>query len=111
RGSRMAELESEVLQLLAYCQSNDWAGDDPYDSLNSRFFQALPFLNFRLARLAFTQGMKRSPLNLRRWMVVPRTHNPKALALFVPALLKLSTIGLLPQAHLLVMLHEKTAAQ
>jgi len=110
RDAVRSEVQAAALKLLAYCHTNDWAGDDPYDALNSRLFQSLPFLNFRLARLALTQGMKRSPLNLRRWMVVPRTHNPKALALFVPALLKLSRIGLLPQEQLIGMVTEKLLA-
>ena len=47
-----------VLRLLAYCHANDWAGYDPYDALNSKWFASLPFLNFRLARLALTQTLE-----------------------------------------------------
>lgn len=74
-------------KLLAYCQQNDWAGYDPYDALNSRLFKALPFLDFRLPRLALTQFLKRSPVNVRALALVPKTQNPKALALFLRALL------------------------
>jgi hypothetical protein len=76
-------------KLLSYCQENDWAGYDPYDALNSRLFLALPFLDSRLPRLALTQVLKRSPINFRRLALVPKTQNPKAIALFVSALLKL----------------------
>lgn len=86
---------SEVaLRLLAYCRANDWAGYDPYDALNSRFF-AIPFLNNKLFRLALTQVMKRSPINVRPCLLIPKTQNPKALALFLASLLKLSKLDLI----------------
>ena len=81
-------------KLLAYCQENDWAGYDPYDALNSRLFSALPFLNSRFPRLILTQALKRSPINIRRLLLVPKTQNPKAIALFLSALLKLSKLGM-----------------
>jgi hypothetical protein len=86
-----------TLKLLAYCQRNDWAGYDPYDALNSRVFKALPFLNFKLPRLVLTQGLKRSPINFRRLLLVPKGQNPKAIALFLSALVELSRIGLANQ--------------
>jgi hypothetical protein len=76
-------------KLLAYCQQNDWAGHDPYDALNSRLFKALPVLDSRIPRLALTQVLKRSPINVRSLALVPKTQNPKAMALFLSALLKL----------------------
>src|SRR6266478_5576680 len=87
------DAEEAFVKLLAYCRANDWAGYDPYDALNSKVFKALPFLNFRLSRLVLTQALKRSPINIRRLMLIPRTQNPKAIALFLSALLKLSKIG------------------
>jgi len=79
-------------KLLAYCQANDWAGYDPYDALNSKLFQALPFLNAKWPRLILTQALKRSPVNIRGLAIVPKTQNPKGLALFLSAILKLSTL-------------------
>jgi rhamnogalacturonyl hydrolase YesR len=90
------------LKVLAYCRANDWAGYDPYDALNSRVFTVLPFLNVRLPRLALTQAMKRCPFNLRPLLLVPKTQNPKGLALFLTALLKLVKLGLLDQEKELV---------
>ena len=87
------DMEQTLRKLWAYCQASDWSGYDPYDALNSRFFAALPFLNSRLPRLILTQTLKRSPINLRRLMVIPKTQNPKALALFLSAFLKLAKIG------------------
>jgi predicted glycosyltransferase len=82
-------VEATARKLLAYCRKNDWAGYDPYDALNSRLFKALPLLDSRLPRLAFTQVLKRSPINVRSLALVPKTQNPKAIALFLSALLKL----------------------
>ncbi len=87
------DAEAAIVKLLAYCRANDWAGYDPYDALNSKAFKALPFLNFRLSRLVLTQALKRSPINIRRLLLMPKTQNPKANALFLSALLKLSKIG------------------
>jgi hypothetical protein len=79
----------EVSQkLLSYCQANDWAGYDPYDALNSRLFSVLPLLNSRFPRLVLTQALKRCPINIRRFLLVPKTQNPKAIALFMAALIK-----------------------
>lgn len=87
-------IKDTTLELLAYCRAKEWAGYDPYDALNSRIFKALPFLNFKLARLALTQGIKRCPINLRPLLLVPKTQNPKGIALFLSSLTKLSNIGL-----------------
>ncbi|OGD32806.1 MAG: hypothetical protein A2V45_15610 [Candidatus Aminicenantes bacterium RBG_19FT_COMBO_58_17] len=90
----MTITKSAALKLLAYCRANDWSGYDPYDALNSRVFKALPFLNFKLARLALTQGVKRCPVNLRPMLLVPKTPNPKGIALFLSSLVRLSKSGM-----------------
>ena len=82
-------VEQATRKLLAYCRQNDWAGHDPYDALNSGLFKALRILDSRIPRLALTQILKRSPINIRSMALVPKTQNPKALALFLRALLKL----------------------
>jgi hypothetical protein len=94
RQDEIAAAKSAAFKLLAYCQLNAWAGYDPYDALNSRVFRALPFLNFRLARLALTQAVKRFPVNLRPLLLVPRTPNPKGIALFLSSLVRLSESGI-----------------
>lgn len=91
--STVSEAEAILLKLIAYCQENGWAGYDPYDALNSRMLEKLPFLDRRLPRLALTQALKRSPLNLRTLMLVPKTQNPKAIGLFLAAFVKLSASG------------------
>ena len=79
-----------ALRLLGYCRQNHWAGDDPYDALSSPLFQLIPALNTKLPRLLFTQALKRSPVNLRRLLRIPHLQNPKALALFLSSLLRLT---------------------
>ncbi len=88
-------VKAATLKLFSYCQSRNWAGIDPYDAVNSRIFQALPFLDRRIPRLIFTQVMKRSVLNFRPLMLVPPAQNPKALGLFLMSALRLSKLGLL----------------
>jgi hypothetical protein len=82
-------------KLLAYCRANDWAGYDPYDALNSRLFKAFPIFDSKLPRLLLTQALKRSPVDIRRFVLIPKTQNPKGLALFLVSALKLSHLGLL----------------
>ena len=74
-------------ELWKYCRAQGYAGYDPYDGLNSRFFQATPLKNSRAARLSWIQFHKRSPINFRRLVAVPRERNAKAIALFALAAL------------------------
>jgi len=90
-----------TLKLLDYCKKNDWAGYDPYDALNSPIFRYLPFLDFKLFRLELTQLLKRSPIKIRPLLLVPKMQNPKALALFLMAFLKLDRLGLLEDKDLI----------
>ncbi len=82
-----------ALDLLAYCRERGWAGRDPYDALNSRWLKFLPFLDFKLFRLAMTQAVKRSPINLRPLLLVPAGRNPKGIALFLSAMVRLARAG------------------
>ncbi|OPY79579.1 MAG: hypothetical protein A4E70_02067 [Syntrophus sp. PtaU1.Bin005] len=88
-------LQETTFKLLDYCRRSNWAGDDPFDGLNSRIFTNLPLLHNRISRLILTQGMKRFPINFRRLLLVPKGENPKGLAVFLSALLLLSNMGLL----------------
>lgn len=81
------DLKTVHRDLWHWCRAHDFAGDDPYDALNSRLFQATPLKNSRITRLAWTQLFKRSPLNFRRLALVPAERNPKGTALFALAAL------------------------
>ena len=89
----IAEVQSVGRELLAYCRNHDWAGHDPYDALNSRLLGTIPFLDWRIPRIAMTQLLKRSPINLRGLLQIPRTQNPKAIALFISALLRAPSLA------------------
>jgi hypothetical protein len=78
------KVEHVFASLKDYCEREDFKGYDPYDGLNSKIFQAIPFLkDNRLARLAWIQTFKRSPVNLRPLLRVPKAYNPKGLGLFL----------------------------
>ncbi len=81
------DLNTAHKDLWKYCRAQGLAGYDPYDGLNSRLFQATPFKRSRAARLAWTQFHKRSPINFRSWVGIPRERNAKAVALFALAAL------------------------
>ena len=78
------EVVESFIKLTHYCEAEHYKGWDPYDGLNSRVFQALPFFkNQAVCRLAVIQGFKRSPVNLRRIAAVPKEHNAKGIGLFL----------------------------
>lgn len=104
------EVKATIRRLLAYCQANDWAGVDPYDALNSRLLKALPFLDSRIPRLILTQALKRSPVNLRPLLRIGKTQNPKAIGLFLSALLKLERIDLIEKEGLVELMIQRLIA-
>lgn len=70
--------------LRSYCEAEGFKGWDPYDGLNSKVFQALPFLKHSaLCRLIVIQGFKRCPFNLRKLALVPKEYNAKGIGLFL----------------------------
>ncbi|MBX7219829.1 MAG: delta-aminolevulinic acid dehydratase [Blastocatellia bacterium] len=73
--------------LLAYCQNEGWQGYDPYDGLNAFGGRATSLLPGKWARIALIQGCKRSPLNFRPLLLIPKRANPKGHGLAVRALL------------------------
>jgi len=77
-------VEDSFKKLEAYCRAEGYKGWDPYDGLNSRLFQSIPIIkDVSAARLIFIQLIKRSPLNLRRPLLIVKDYNPKGLALFL----------------------------
>lgn len=69
--------------LKTYCEAENFVGWDPYDGLNSKVFKATPLKHWELARLAWIQGFKRSPINFRKLLLVPKQHNAKGIGLFL----------------------------
>ncbi|VVO95891.1 hypothetical protein PS850_02607 [Pseudomonas fluorescens] len=75
-------------KLLHSIQADQFAGYDPFDSLNSSLLQATPLYRNEWVRLAWLQLGKRSPLNLRPLLRVPKKRNPKGVGLFISGLLQ-----------------------
>ena len=90
----MKHINNSFLKLKSYCEAENFAGWDPYDGLNSKVFQALPFKGWDLARLAWIQGFKRSPVNFRKLLLVPKQHNAKGIALFLSGYCNLYDLAL-----------------
>ena len=105
-----ADLRETITKLLSYCREQNWAGYDPYDALNSRLFAATPFSRSRMCRIAFTQILKRLPINLRPLLLIPKEQNAKALALFLMAFLKLSKLGFSGQDELIHLMIDRLTA-
>lgn len=77
-------IQKSLLSLKAYCEKEEFKGWDPYDGLNSKVFQSIPFLrNWDLARLVWIQLFKQSPVNLRGLFNVPKDYNAKGIALYL----------------------------
>lgn len=79
------KIKEDILKSATY---NDFAGFDPFDSLNSKFFDYFPSLKKGMFGLAWTQLNKRSTINLRPILAVPKMRNPKGIGLFILGLLE-----------------------
>lgn len=101
RRIEVERIEDVTLKLLAYCQSEEWSGYDPYDALNSKVFSLFTILDAKWPRLVLTQILKRSPINFRPLLQIPKTQNPKALALSLAAVIKLRRLALIDEKALL----------
>jgi len=76
-------IDNAFQSLRFYCESERFKGWDPYDGLNSAIFQATPLKQWDIARLVLIQLCKRSPINLRPLLRVPKQHNAKGIGLFL----------------------------
>ena len=82
--SKTDNIVNSFLLLKDYCERERFKGWDPYDGLNSKVFQTIPFLKrSALCRLVLIQGFKRCPFNLRRIALVPKEYNAKGIGLFL----------------------------
>lgn len=77
------KVSESFLKLKNYCEVQQYKGWDPYDGLNSKFFQSLPFKNWDFARLAWIQSFKRNPINLRKLLLVPKEYNSMGIGLLL----------------------------
>jgi len=90
----MSNFKESFKKLKAYCEKENFKGWDPYDGLNSKIFNALPFVsNSRFFRLAWIQFFKRSPVNFRKVTGVEKGFNSKGLGLFISGYCNLYSIN------------------
>ena len=78
----MTSIRAASAALDAWIEDNDFRGWDPHDGLNSPILHALSF-GSRNIGIAWLQMVKRSPVNIRPLLLVPKGHNPKAMGLFL----------------------------
>ncbi len=77
------KVHSSFFKLKNYCENQKYKGWDPYDGLNSKFFQATSLKKSSFLRLAWIQLFKRNPINLRSLFLVPKQYNAKGIGLFL----------------------------
>jgi len=75
-------LRPAAARLDAWIEQEALRGWDPYDALNSPVLKRLTFGNRRLGQV-WVQLLKRSPINLRPVLGVPKGYNPKGMGLFL----------------------------
>ncbi len=105
--NRLNKVRHAAIALSDFCKENNWAGYDPYDALNSRLFNLTPFYRSRVCRIAATQILKRLPVNIRPLLLIDKEQNPKAIALFLMAYVKLARLGIRGYAELATEMAEK----
>jgi polysaccharide biosynthesis protein VpsJ len=88
--SLAAEVDAIASGLLRNCQIDDYAGYDPFDALNSGLFECLGGNAWSFGRVVWLQLHKRSPVNFRPLVAVPKRRNPKGIALIILGLLERS---------------------
>ncbi|MFZ2147472.1 MAG: beta-L-arabinofuranosidase domain-containing protein [Sedimentisphaerales bacterium] len=90
------DVKPYLRKLLSYIESNNYAGYDPYDALNSPLLWLLSYKN-KWAKIAFTQFTRRCPINLRPMLGIKKGHNPKGLGLFLSGYAKLYAVEKKPE--------------
>ena len=81
-----ATIRRALDQTLVWSREQDYREYTKHDALNSPLLSAL-FGHHRLTRILATQAVMRFPFNVRPLLGVPRSENPKGLALWAMALL------------------------
>ena len=76
-------LQAALQKLQSYIESENYRGYDPYDALKSPLFTLPLFKSNKLLRFGFQQLVKRSPVNLRPLLLVPKGCNPVTLGLCI----------------------------
>ena len=85
------EYLSVVNDVLDTAESKDYSGYSKFDALNSPILRKLSFEN-KWINILFTQLVKECPINVRPFLLVEKSRNPKGIALFARAYLFLFEI-------------------
>jgi len=78
-------ISKSLSELIKYIEEERYEGYDPYDALKSPLFNLPFFRNNKLIRFGTQQLVKRSPINLRKLLAVPKGKNPVTLGLSIQA--------------------------
>ncbi|HEY3875687.1 MAG TPA: hypothetical protein VGM92_09435 [Candidatus Kapabacteria bacterium] len=81
----MTSVLGAAQELYAWAKAQNFEGHDPHDLLTSPFLRRV---RNPMARLIALQIGRRSAVNLHKMLRVPKLENPKALALFIPGMLR-----------------------
>ncbi|MFC1692057.1 hypothetical protein ACFL1R_00965 [Candidatus Latescibacterota bacterium] len=84
----MKNHEEILRKVLKSAREKDYTGYSKFDALNSPFLRTLSFNN-KWLRLIYTQAVKKSPVNIRPYLGIAKSRNPKGIALFARAYLSL----------------------
>lgn len=77
-----SELSLALERLDNWIEGQNFKGWDPHDALNSPIVRSLVGES-HLLRLVAVQALRHSPVNMRPLLRVPKSHNPKAMGLFL----------------------------
>ena len=87
-GAMQVKVREVCRHMQAYMQARAFKGYDPYDALNSPLLRCLSF-GTKYGRIAWTQLLRRLPVNVRPLLGIAKGHNPKSIALLLWGFAKL----------------------
>ncbi|WP_027706407.1 hypothetical protein [Zooshikella ganghwensis] len=95
-----------------YAKSQDFKGYNKHDGLNSPFLRSTLGWS-KWSRIFCIQAVMRFPINIRPFLLIPKTYNPKGISLFIRSLLfryeKTNESYLLKEAEDLLLLLDRIA--
>ena len=85
------KVENIIHNLIKYVESENFCGYDPYDALNSPILHLLG-KSSKFLKIAFTQALRRSSINLRPLIGIDKSYNHKGMGLFLSSYVNLYRI-------------------
>ena len=90
------KISFSLSHVIDYAASRDYKGYNKYDALDSKFLWFMSF-GSKFLRLVYSQVVMRAPINIRPLFFVPKTRNPKGIALFAMAFMNLYKAKQVPE--------------